>query len=215
MGPARRGRSDRRGPYTLDRFVADLDAVRAATGQERVAVVGHSWGATLALRYALAHPDRVERLLYLGGVGIDGPSAEHRLRVAEILAREPHPDPWLLRVSAGFADRASAPALAERLTTPRFAPNDDVAAALGAVRPARVADLRRLRVPTLIAHGALDTRPPRVTDSLLAALPRVSRVVVDGAGHYPWLEAPRALAPVVRDFLSTARATAGRIPPSR
>lgn len=64
------GRSLRRGPYTLARFVADLDALRAHFGYERWIVAGHSWGATLALHYALAHPDRTSALIYMSGTGL-------------------------------------------------------------------------------------------------------------------------------------------------
>src|SRR5436190_1603389 len=64
------GRSDRVGPYTMARFVADLDCVRSQLGLETWIVGGHSWGAALALHYALAHPTRVDALLYVSGVGI-------------------------------------------------------------------------------------------------------------------------------------------------
>src|SRR5690348_3094480 len=42
--------------------VADLEAVRGWLGQERLTVVGYSWGGLLALAWALDHPERVERL---------------------------------------------------------------------------------------------------------------------------------------------------------
>ncbi len=64
------GRSERRGPYSVARSVADLDAVRNGLGVDRVAVLGHSWGATLALRYALDDPDRVSALIYVSGTGL-------------------------------------------------------------------------------------------------------------------------------------------------
>jgi proline iminopeptidase len=64
------GRSERRGPYSVARSVADLDAVRSGVGADRAAVLGHSWGATLALRYALDHPDRVSALIYVSGTGL-------------------------------------------------------------------------------------------------------------------------------------------------
>ena len=51
------GRSERRGPYSVARSVADLDAVRAQLAVGRVAVLGHSWGATLALRYSIARAE--------------------------------------------------------------------------------------------------------------------------------------------------------------
>ncbi|WP_406186228.1 alpha/beta fold hydrolase [Streptomyces sp. NBC_01006] len=50
------GRSDRVGPYSLAQSVADLDAIRTHTGHERVVLLGHSYGAHLALIYALTHP---------------------------------------------------------------------------------------------------------------------------------------------------------------
>src|SRR6478672_9779723 len=42
--------------------VADLEAVRAHLGLARLVLVGYSWGALLAMLYALEHPDRVEKL---------------------------------------------------------------------------------------------------------------------------------------------------------
>ncbi|PZR92219.1 MAG: alpha/beta hydrolase, partial [Candidatus Nephthysia bennettiae] len=64
------GRSEDRGPYTVDRFVADMDAVRAASAADRWIVGGHSWGAVLALVYALRHPDRALGVLYIAGTGL-------------------------------------------------------------------------------------------------------------------------------------------------
>lgn len=50
---------------TLATELADLDAVRQHSGLESVVVLGHSWGAVLALEYALRHPNRVSRLILL------------------------------------------------------------------------------------------------------------------------------------------------------
>jgi len=47
--------------YTVARHVADLEAIRAALGAERVALVGASWGAQLIANYLAAHPDRVAK----------------------------------------------------------------------------------------------------------------------------------------------------------
>ena len=48
---------------TTQHLVADLERIRAHFGFERWMVVGGSWGATLALAYAQAHPDRVTGLV--------------------------------------------------------------------------------------------------------------------------------------------------------
>ncbi len=52
------GRSTGSGPYTVQRFVADLEDIREHFGHARWIVGGHSWGATLALRYAFAMKTR-------------------------------------------------------------------------------------------------------------------------------------------------------------
>lgn len=57
-GCGRSGGQD--GPYTVNRFTSDLEAVRGATGSERIIVGGHSWGAALALLW-VEHPLEMRR----------------------------------------------------------------------------------------------------------------------------------------------------------
>jgi proline iminopeptidase len=64
------GRSGAAPPYSTQRFEDDLEALRAGFGHERWMVGGHSWGATLALTYALRFPERVSAVLYISGTGI-------------------------------------------------------------------------------------------------------------------------------------------------
>lgn len=145
-------RSERRGPYSLAQAIADLDAVRRGYGLRRVAVLGHSWGATLALHYALAHPARVTKLVYVSGTGLGrawhpayernlaarlgqdlrrlrdaGTPAEDRPRVRGRSARTPAGDRELavLQWSADFPDPATARTHAERMATPWFPINYD------------------------------------------------------------------------------------------
>ena len=66
LGGGRSDAPDNPALYTLDRYVQEVDAVRAAMGLERVAIVGHSWGGWLGQAYAGAHPDRVSALVLAG-----------------------------------------------------------------------------------------------------------------------------------------------------
>lgn len=66
-GCGRSGGSD--GPFTIAQAVTDLDELRAALWFDRWVLVGHSWGAELALRYAARHPDRATAVVYIAGVG--------------------------------------------------------------------------------------------------------------------------------------------------
>ncbi len=51
---------------TTAHLVADMERIREALGLERWLVVGGSWGSTLALAYAEAHPERVSGLILRG-----------------------------------------------------------------------------------------------------------------------------------------------------
>ena len=53
----------RRAFYTTPDTVADMEAIRRAVGARKLTLFGISYGTELALAYARAHPDRVERLI--------------------------------------------------------------------------------------------------------------------------------------------------------
>lgn len=58
---------------TTDDLVDDIDAIRIALGIKQWLVFGGSWGSTLALAYAVQHPDRVSGLI-LRGIFLSRPS---------------------------------------------------------------------------------------------------------------------------------------------
>lgn len=231
------GRSEGRGgPFTMARAIADLDAVRAHFGLERPVLLGHSWGASLALRYALAHPERVSGLVYVSGTGIDAQRTWHpayrRNLDAALGARLPRlrelgergslgggrgaaeaREACVLQWSADFVPPAGprAVAAAERMATPFRGVNTEANAALVAAEreESGTAGLRGkcagLAVPVLVVDGEADIRPRSAVDSLVAALPLVDRVVLGGAGHLPWSEAPEAFGEAVAGFLGGVR----------
>jgi proline iminopeptidase len=58
-GAGRSRPKGRREDNTLQHLIADMEMIREKFGISRWMLVGGSWGATLALAYAQAHPDRV------------------------------------------------------------------------------------------------------------------------------------------------------------
>jgi proline iminopeptidase len=71
-GAGRSRPKGRRENNTLPHLIADMEAIREKFGFARWMIVGGSWGATLALAYAQAHPDRVTgivlRATFLGTI---------------------------------------------------------------------------------------------------------------------------------------------------
>ena len=70
--------------WRVERFVAELEAIRQALGVERWHVVGHSWGSALALEYAAAYPQHTASAV-LGGTFI---STTHWITDANLLIRD-------------------------------------------------------------------------------------------------------------------------------
>jgi pimeloyl-ACP methyl ester carboxylesterase len=63
----------RRAFYTTRDSVEDLEAVRRAVGADRVTLYGTSYGTKLALAYAIAYPQHVDRLVLDSVVATNGP----------------------------------------------------------------------------------------------------------------------------------------------
>ncbi|KUN96303.1 alpha/beta fold hydrolase [Streptomyces caeruleatus] len=211
------------GPWTTDRFVADLDAVRTHHALDRPVLLGHSWGAQLALSYALAHPERVAALVYVSGTGIDPVPSWHGTYRDQFTARldevpERHarwrelPDgdreKAVLQWSVEFEDRERALEQAGRMAEPWFGINRECSKALNAETkrtwgtPELYAACQALDVPVLVVDGERDIRPRWAVDSLERALPNVTRVILPGAGHLPWAEDPKGFREAVAAALS-------------
>lgn len=208
------GRSTGDGPFTIGQAVDDLDQLRAALGFDRWAVAGHSWGAELAIRYAARHPDRTAAVAYIAGVGVgDGYREPYRAELDRRLGPERE---RLAELSALPADDLTPELERERCLLqwrPDFSPTAGAAEharALWDTRPPgaivnmaanrglwsdRATDaLDRVAAsvtgPVTMLFGADDPRPWTASDSLLAALPQATRIVLDRAGHAPWAEQP-------------------------
>ncbi len=217
------GRSTGGGPFTVAQAVDDLDELRTAYGFDRWAVIGHSWGAELALRYAARHRDSTTVVGYLSGIGAGD---DYRVPYAEERARRLGPDlPRWTELGSHIRTPAEEHEWCVLQWRPDFAPGPAAAQhaeALWQTRPPDVQvnhsanrelwadraseDLltlaRAVTCPVLMLCGADDPRPWRVTDPLLAALPRARRVVLADAGHATWAEQPAATRKLLLELLA-------------
>jgi len=211
--------------YRCDRQLDDVDALRAHLGLERVDLLGHSAGGSLAALYAARRPRRVARLaLITTGVRPLGLRAtpEDRLAAARLRRGEPWfaaAYPKLVAWLAGTAgyDRALDPFFygrwdaaarahaeaAERQTNQEAAARYFTEAAFDPA--ATRAALRRLAAPVLVLAGALDGGPsPALARRTAEAFGYARFVVQPGAGHYPWLDDPERFTRQVGAFLEDA-----------
>ncbi|QKW35692.1 prolyl aminopeptidase [Actinomadura sp. NAK00032] len=156
---------------TTPYLVADIERLREHLGIERWLVFGGSWGSTLALAYAQAHPDRVAAIV-LRGVWLIRPSDE-AWAFTPTGAAHLFPAEW-----AAFRD-AMPPA--ER---------DDLLAAygrrLGDPDPAvHMPAARALMDWELAANTLLPVPPPDLDDGIVLAFARILHHYIAGGGFLP------------------------------
>ena len=206
------------GPYTVAADVGDARRVLDALGWEKAYVVGHSWGGHLALHVAEAMPERLLGVLAvdpLGSVG-DGrwpefdeemfrrtPEAvRERAREIDELSMAGKADDELalegmrLVWPAYFADPEHAPPMPElRMASARSA---EMVPSIQAELPALEAGLPGIRVPVGFVHGSRSPMPLAASTDAAERIPGAWVEVVEGAGHFVWVEAPGAVRAALR-----------------
>jgi pimeloyl-ACP methyl ester carboxylesterase len=211
------------GPHTVAADVGDARRVLDALGWEKAYVVGHSWGGHLAIHVAEAMPERLLGVLSvdpLGSVG-DGRWPEfdeeifrrtpedvrERAREIDELSMAGQADDELalegLRLvwPAYYADPESAPPMPElRLSSER---SGEMVASIQAELPALEAGLPQIRVPVGFVHGSRSPMPLGTSTDAAERIPGAWVEVVEGAGHFTWVEAPGSVRTALRRLTAT------------
>ena len=213
---------------TIAHVVADLDALRIHLKQDRLFLVGHSWGGMLAMAYAAAHPDRIDRMILIGP---GGPTLEFtewfndnihmRLRSEDVEAerywseapkRGVNPDKAALEqvraITPGyFFDRTKGLAFASQLPdrTLTLQVNTLLFGDMAKGYDSRPG-LRQLDRPVLIVQGHQDPVGDKTAEDIHAAIKSSTLTYVNQCGHFPWLEQPDEFRRILAEFFtSTAR----------
>ena len=183
--------------------VADVEAVRAAAGVDRLVILGHSFGGAVAQAYAAGHPDHVAGLILMdsvgpdmkpGGVSLDGwrrrLTADELARYDSDRARGDRIGAMKIKFRASFYHAARGRAFIDRLSDDQI--HLDVARLSASYeRDYRIAPSAAAAFPVTILAGEIDwirgSEP-----ALRAAYPKARLLLVPHAGHFPWADAPAA-----------------------
>ena len=191
-----------------------LAAVLDARAVPRAHLVGYSMGARVALAFAVAHPDRVARLVLIGGRAGLASSEERRRRVAadeDLADRIEHLGvPWfvdywmaqpLFASQARLGKEALAAARRRRLRNRPEGLARSLRGIGAGAQPPLFDALPALARPVLLVTGAEDERFGAVARDLRARLPDARHRVLAEAGHAAHLENAPAFGEVLRSFL--------------
>jgi len=209
------GRSARHDPakWSFELCADDLRAFGDALGIVKPVVLGHSMGGFVAMLYGARHPGHAGALILQSTMArfdldrlVEGFRRVAGDEVAELARRDyagesTTDDEWA-RVFAAFGPKVpSKEALARRIRNPEVGE-----LGMQLMRRLDVVDqLSRITCPTLVCVGALDAGTPvaasqEIVDALAPGIGRLE--VIEGAGHFPWLDVPDRYDSVIGAFVA-------------
>lgn len=203
----------------FDALVRFVDAL----GLDTVDIVGNSMGGGVAINYAVAHPDRVRRLVTIGGIGrnVFSPGPPEGIRLLQEFTEDPtrerlirwlnsmvyHPETVteeLIEERWRDATRPETLAAARRMYG-KAAFEQMVAAMESSKGPQPWAIMHRIKAPMLITWGRDDRVSP--LDMALVPMrtaPNAELHVFPNCGHWTMIEAKEAFESTVLAFLLRA-----------
>jgi proline iminopeptidase len=205
--------------------IADLDRLRAELGLEELNLVGHSFGALLALLYAAEHPDRARSLLLCNTAPPFEPALQSAWmsRMQERSRAEDGAEIKRIEESEGFKRRD--PATLERYFKLRYAPffrdRENMERATLGFNPNTSANvveawertfrdledhdpmgsLAKVRCPTLVVHGEHDPVPAEFARLLADGIGAAEYAFLEGSSHFAYMEDPALFLEAVLPFL--------------
>lgn len=206
--------------YTPSLFIGMIRQFIDQLGVSRASLIGNSMGGGIAWAFALAHPERVDKLVLIDSIPPQVvPAVRNRLLRWFLAIRHVPLLPYLamalrtrrmvrtVLMEAIYDDRLVTDVVVERqYQIGRIAGTARVMASTVryADEVARYADaLETLRKPTLIVWGEQDELFPVAVGSQLHASIRDSEmVVIKGSGHMPMWEKPDETNQAIVEFLS-------------
>ncbi|MDP8217169.1 MAG: alpha/beta hydrolase [Candidatus Theseobacter exili] len=192
---------------TVACHVKDInDLIKSYCSRQKPAIVGHSWGAMLALAYAAEYPDNISALALVGCGTFDKASRQqmekvrnermtdniknHMKRLTEKIEYTDQRlcamgqlmqkiDSYNLISSGGKIERCDARAHRESWQDMILLQDTDV-------YPAAFA---KITVPVIMIHGTHDPHPGKMIETNLKGhIPQLEYFQLEKCGHYPWLE---------------------------
>ena len=194
--------------------VADLDALRAHLGYDRINVLGHSYGGYLAMAYATRFPERIVNLILSN-------SAAPKYLDTIFLFAQVYPETNERMEAIKVVDDATNKASTMEYLSMLFYSPEKRAAFLAKVTDVDVnlqvnelilkdadkldfwPELPKLRMPTLVITGRFDMNvAPVISYKMHKAIPNSKFVVFEKSGHLPFYEEQNGFVRLIESFLT-------------
>jgi proline iminopeptidase len=208
---------------TIEEMAEDLDALRVALGLNRVTLLGHSFGATIALNYALRHPDNVKRLILVSAAATLENPAEAEKRIVKMLKPAEMNRYQSNEGGVGAANPCERVRQRYAVLYPHFFHKrvpyefdrgvytvyfDSLSKKIALSSQSKGLNvetrLNQIKAPVLVVAGRHNPVTPLDQSTRLAeALPSSKLVVMEHSSHFPFYEENYLFTQWVRQFMAT------------
>jgi proline iminopeptidase len=214
----------------MNAHLADIERIRLILKQEKLTLIGHSFGGFIATLYALEYPERVHKMVLVspaeflvfpqehGGMNQINAylSPEMRAAFSEFQARYfdygsifTKDEKTLAALNAEFGRFYVAALQGNGVQLPE---EETEMKGIGGWAPHGIyfslgqgwdyrGKIKEINTPALVIHGAKDVMTVKVSQEYAELLPRGKMVVMENASHFAFDEDPRAFADLVGTFL--------------
>lgn len=196
-------------PLSFERWASDVRAVVADAGLERPTLVGHSLGASVALRYTLKWPHEVRALVLMASdphLAQLAPRMERTIELIDDVGLSAWVDDhWSTNPPFSSGSLARSPEILARYRAMVLSNDPDgYRRTCQAIANAQdlTGQLAHIHVPVLVIAGSEDNRTPSSASRVLAErLPRGRWIELTAVGHTIPYEAPEEAATALVEFL--------------
>jgi len=219
---------------TVDNFVEDLEELRKKLNLKKMSVIGHSWGAGLAMYYAIKYPDNLKTLILLATSASTeffdsyfkniekNTSLQDKLALKQIEQSQAFKNKeveavqryFQISVKPFFYDQS----LADRLDLAFSKNTAKNQSAVGALLMKNLGnydihdELSAIKCPTLVVHGDSDPFPCEGAYKVHKYIPQSKIVFLKNTGHFMFVESQEELFFIIRDFLRDDKSVVTSIP---
>ncbi|HZU55773.1 MAG TPA: alpha/beta hydrolase [Actinocrinis sp.] len=188
--------------YSIDGLAADVLRLLDDRGVDRFIPVGHSMGGMIAQTLALAHPERVERLVLVDSVSQMVYSRSRGL-VMTLSKSVPYNTFVAINIQRAFKPGYPKELIKQYIAASQATPRHVVMSCYDAMRGFDVLDrVREIQVPVLILHGEHDIQFPPAQARRIAANCANAKVEIIDTGHECPVENPQAVTDAIEAFLA-------------
>jgi proline iminopeptidase len=211
----------RHGMASIAEQADDIEALRKALGLERVSLLGHSFGATIALNYAVSHPQNVKRLILVSAAAVVENPYEGEKRILKTLSKVEMAAYRSGEGGTGAANPCDRVRMRYAVLYPHFFYKlipyefkrgfytvyfDSLSKKEALAGDVTGLDLRpqlsQITAPVLVVSGRHDLMTtPDQSSELASGLPKSKLVMMEYSGHFPFFEENYMFTEWVRQFM--------------